>query len=188
MSKKTIYPNIWSRVLGFLSHPAWNGLSCFFTALGTFIGVGSIVLAYILGLFSYAQNLFKWLLSPVSVPLIVPLGFTIILFVLIYKYSVSRFHKMKQESTILASNNISQSFEPTPVDIEIMKSLAMAKEGGKYWVEVSVVAQKHKLSKVHVEYFLRILEKHGFVHHHTFEGTWGIKDRGVDYLIEKKYI
>ena len=90
-----------------------------------------------------------------------------------------------------ASNNSklhTKTFVPSDLDVEIMKKLAAKKEAGLYWVEASAISAVLGLTQNQADYFLRNLEKYGFVHHHKLDGKWGIKDMGIDYLIERKYI
>ena len=78
MKIKTTEQNIFKKIISFLSHPAWNGVSCFFTALAT-LGLGGFVLAFFLGLFSQAQDLVFWLSKPIYTSRYVIIGGSIIL-------------------------------------------------------------------------------------------------------------
>lgn len=77
---------------------------------------------------------------------------------------------------------------PSELDIEIMKILAREKETKSYWVDVQRISNVLNLPQNRADYFLRNLEKHGFVHHHMLDGKWGIKDIGIDYLVEHYHI
>jgi hypothetical protein len=70
----------------------------------------------------------------------------------------------------------------------MIKLLAAAKEAGPYWVGVSAIAAKRKPTKNRADYFPRILEAQGYIHHHMIDGTGGIIDMGIDYLIEHQHI
>jgi len=191
MNTQETHPKLWQRILNLLSHPAWNGLSCFFTALGTF-GLGSIVVAYFLGFFKQAQDFFIWLLAPIEVPVVILLcGMVVILAFVstaVYRNLSNKRQQRKQKDISLPPVNHSKVFEPSDLNIEILKQLAISKEVRKYWVEIGVIAAKNKLTENHADYLLRIMAKHGFVHQHMYDGTWNIKDKGVDFLIEHKYM
>lgn len=190
MSKQLRYSKIWQGILNLLSHPAWNGLSCFFTALGT-LGLGSILVAYFLGFFKQAQGFFRWLLTSIEVPMVILLSGMVIILAFIstaaYRSWSNKRQQKEQKNTALSPINQSRVFEPSDLDIEILKQLAAAKEIRKYWVDIDVIAAKHKLTENRSDYLLRILAKHGFVHQHMYDGTWGIKDQGVDFLFEHRY-
>lgn len=65
------------KIIDFLSHPAWNGASCFITA-ATALGLGSVVVAFVLGLFKRVQDLATWLLEPINTPRYVLVGGSIV--------------------------------------------------------------------------------------------------------------
>jgi RIO-like serine/threonine protein kinase len=69
-----------------------------------------------------------------------------------------------------------------------MKQLIGAREAGIDWVEVSAIASKHKLTEIKTGYYLRILEKYGFVIQHSIDGGWRVTNKGIDYLVEHQHI
>lgn len=85
MAKKIVQQTPIREIVNFLSHPAWNGITCFFTALATFaaFGLGSVVLAYVLGLMSRIQGLSTWLSEPLSTPKYLLVGGLIVLLALV---------------------------------------------------------------------------------------------------------
>ena len=78
MIKKTTERNIFRKTIYFLSHPAWNGVNCFITALAM-LGFGGFVLAFIFRLFSRIQDLVSWLSEPVNISRYVTVGGSIVL-------------------------------------------------------------------------------------------------------------
>jgi hypothetical protein len=78
MAKKTTEQSIFKKSINILSHPAWNGVSCFFTAIAT-LGLGGFALAFVLGLFSRIQDFVLWFLEPVTTSRYVVVGGSIIL-------------------------------------------------------------------------------------------------------------
>ncbi len=103
MKKKTTGMGIFKKLVDFLSHPAWNGISGVLAAIGILIaiGVGGVVLAIVFGLLSYIQDLIQWLLEPLQISRYVIVGGLIVLLVFVAmsiqqyisshgKYSLSR--------------------------------------------------------------------------------------------------
>lgn len=191
MSKEETHPKLWQRILNVLSHPAWNGFSCFITALGTF-GLGSFVVAYLFGFFKQAQDFFRWLLAPIEVTMVIFLSGTVVILAFIstaiYGNLSNKRQQGKQGNIAKPLIDHSRVFEPSDLDIEILKQLATSTELRKFWVEIGAIAAKNKLTENRADYLLRILAKHGFIHQHMYDGKWNIKDKGVDFLIEHKYI
>lgn len=81
MVKKNIGPNIILKIADFLGHPAWNGVSCFMTALATFValGFGGYLLAFVFGFVSGLQDLVIWLSEPLNISRYVIIGGLIVL-------------------------------------------------------------------------------------------------------------
>ena len=81
MTKKNIGPNIIRKITDFLGHPAWNGVSCFLTALATLVvlGVGGYFLAPVFGFVSGLRDLVVWLSEPLNISRYVIIGGSIVL-------------------------------------------------------------------------------------------------------------
>jgi hypothetical protein len=84
MKKNITELNIFKRIMNFLSHPAWNGVSCIFTVLAT-LGLGGIVLTFIIVMFRQVQELASWFLQPIIISRYVIICVSIILLALIIK-------------------------------------------------------------------------------------------------------
>jgi hypothetical protein len=78
MIKKITERNIFRKTINFLSHPAWNGVNCFITALAM-LGFGGFALGFIFGLFSRIQDLALWLSEPLNISRYVIVGGSIVL-------------------------------------------------------------------------------------------------------------
>jgi hypothetical protein len=78
MIKKTTERNIFRKTINFLSHPAWNGVNCFITALAM-LGCGGFALAFIFRLFSRIKDLVLWLSEPLNISRYVIVGGSIVL-------------------------------------------------------------------------------------------------------------
>jgi hypothetical protein len=190
MTKQTASSTIWQRFLKLLSSPAWNGLSCFLTAIGTF-GAGSFIISYLLGFFKHVPDLFNWLLLPVELPTFVLIIGVIALLSFvstsIYSYFSTRFKQRKQENIIPSPAVHPNLFEPSELDIQIMVFLADIRENGDHWPITNGIASIYNLTVNRADYSLRNLEKYGYINH-NLDSEWGILDKGIDYLIEHQHI
>lgn len=188
---KISFAKLWQHFLDFLSHPAWNGVSCFFAAISA-LGLGSMGIISILGLFNHIQDFLGWFLSPVEIPvylLVIGIGITLsLIFTIAHRNFFRRGQQSEKKSTLSSTKGQSESFEPSDLDVKIMKQLATSKEDSSYWVDVSLIAKMHDLTKAHADYYLRKLENKGFVKQHMISGDWGINDVGTDYLINHDHI
>ena len=191
MTNDSALQRLWHRALDLLSHPAWNGLTCFITAF-TAISGSTILLAYFLGVFKHIQDLLIWLCTPIQLPTVAILGGVFVILALfstaVYRRRSYPSRQAEQGGTAPSPRAPSEAFEPSKLDIEIMKQLATAKENHKYWLHIGPITAELNLTENRADYLLRTLERHGLVHQHRIDGTWGIQDKGIDYLIEHRFI
>lgn len=100
MKTNTAKSSVWKKFLSLLSHPAWNGVSCFLTALATF-GLSSVVIAYFLGVFRKFQELVIWLTQKDQIPRYIVISLIVIFLAAISTLAQRAiFSKRKPKSSI----------------------------------------------------------------------------------------
>lgn len=117
MNKNTTEQNIFKKIINFLSHPVWNGVSCFFTVLAT-LGFGGFALAFILVLFSRTQDLVLWLSEPINISRYVIIGGSIILMALIVT-AIQQFLSSRRKSPLPRKSNKSIGSKTTFLPISL---------------------------------------------------------------------
>lgn len=81
MTKTTMKQNFFGKAINVLSHPAWNGVSCFFTALAALaaLGLTGLALGFVFGVFRRIQDLLTWLSEPLNISRYVLVGGALVL-------------------------------------------------------------------------------------------------------------
>jgi hypothetical protein len=189
MPDQTVHPTLIRRIINALGHPAWNGVTCFFTAIGALLGLGfgGWIVGDFLGLFiSHLHDVFIGLTGRLEIPIYV-LVIGIIVLLICTLISFKGFARNKSNKQPDATLPDVRKFELSEIDIAIMKQLSVAKELGNSYQNIAEIAKNNKIKKNQADYVLRNLKKHKFVARYG-EEVWGIADGGIDYLVENKHI
>src|SRR5262245_20769153 len=105
------------KFIHFLSHPAWSGISGFFTILGvlTALRLSTVVVAWLTGMLNRIQDLWIWLLEPLTAPRYVLVIGTIVLIafvvaeILPFLSSGTRLLRSKRKNESIVTKPIFQS-------------------------------------------------------------------------------